>query len=76
MTAEEIRNVVKIVFAPSCQPLAEVPTIQGQALSCAVIFLQEIAAQLAELNARLTPGNFEVNIYDCSFDDAKKAGQK
>ena len=36
--------------------------------------LREIAAQLAELNERLTPGNFEVNIYDCSFEDSKRAG--
>jgi hypothetical protein len=39
-------------------------------------WLQELAAQLAELNERLTPGNLEVNIYDCSFDGANKAGQK
>ncbi len=38
--------------------------------------LREIAAQLAELNERLTPGNLEVNIYDCSFDGARKAGHK
>jgi len=39
-------------------------------------WLREIAAQLAELNERLTPGKLEVNIYDCSFEGSRKAGEK
>jgi hypothetical protein len=37
--------------------------------------LREIAAQLAELNERLKPGNLDVNIYDCSFADSRRAGE-
>jgi hypothetical protein len=40
------------------------------------LVLREIAAQLAELNERLTPGKLEVNIYDCSFEGSRKAGEK
>jgi hypothetical protein len=36
--------------------------------------LMEIAAQLAELNERLRPGNLDVNIFDCSFEGGKRAG--
>ena len=36
--------------------------------------MREIAAQLAELNERLKPGNLDVNIYDCSFADSRRAG--
>lgn len=37
-------------------------------------YLMEIAAQLAELNERLRPGNLDVNIFDCSFEGSRRAG--
>ena len=31
-------------------------------------WLQEIAAQLSELNERIKPGNLEVNVYNCDSE--------
>jgi hypothetical protein len=67
MTAEEIRSVDVPALNDDFRTEVQVK---------ALVMLREIAAQLAELNERLTPGNFEVNIYDCSFEGSKKAGSK
>ena len=65
MTAEEIRK------AEICADWTNAEENIGDSI---FQMLREIAAQLAELNERLRPGNLEVNIYDCSFDGSNKAG--
>lgn len=78
MTADEIRNVIETIDPDPDRP--EGTTIREMTRaghsSSQFVLLREIAAQLAELNERLRPGNLEVNIYDCSFEGSKKAGQK
>jgi hypothetical protein len=62
MTADEIRKMMR--FEPGLkwwQRFGRTGRIQA-------FCLMEIAAQLAELNERLKPGNLEINIFDCSFE--------
>ena len=54
MTAEEIRKVHIYGGDAGTAEIAE--------------FLREIAAQLAELNERMKPGNLEVSIFNCDSE--------
>lgn len=63
MTADEIR-----AFRATSLPVGDREYLHFEAIG---VFLREIAAQLAELNERLKPGNFEANIIDCSFERGK-----
>lgn len=77
MTAEEIRSSFKHVVSPEAQaPIVETQTTDRVLMLQEVLFLQEIAAQMAELNERLKPGSLEMNIYDCTFEDTRKARAK
>ena len=58
MTADEIRAHWKN---------ADITT-QHEALVHVTFYLAEIAAQLAELNNRMLPGNLEINTFDCSAE--------
>jgi hypothetical protein len=65
MTADEIRDALQKVNRAG---------LKAEGETMIIVFLQEIAAQLAELNAHLRSGN--VNIKDRSFDDHRPEGVK
>jgi hypothetical protein len=67
MTAEEIRKTMSLRPRKWWNSFGQTGRMQA-------FCLMEIAAQLAELNERLRPGNLDINIFDCSFEGAKRAG--
>lgn len=68
MTAEEIR-AEQILYSPTY-------TVE-QSIGYAIFgTLREIAAQLAELNERLSSGSVWANIKDRSFDEDRPVGAR